>query len=188
MFFRKKKNKDPAREKPSRNPFEDDVSKFDPPSEPQDRARESAPQGRDLDDATIARSATRSAPLAQPSIPEEPGDDVTQFIGAPMAYGSTVVAWLVHTSGPNRGRDLRLGSGVTRVGSGRDSNLSLAQDTYISAKHAEITIERGTVRLQDLGSRNGSFVNGERIQDSELTDGDRVRFGTTEFVFKCVFL
>jgi pSer/pThr/pTyr-binding forkhead associated (FHA) protein len=125
---------------------------------------------------------TRSAPDS------ETGDDVTRFIGAPHAYGSTIVAWLVHAAGPSRGRDLRLGSGTLRVGSNRECEISLTGDSYISSRHAEIMVERGSVHLRDLQSRNGTFVNGARVRDAALTDGDRIRFGTTEFVFKCVQL
>jgi hypothetical protein len=157
--------------------------------------------GRDLDDPTVVRSGTRPGPSksASPPVPppasrrdpdsqEEVGDDVTRFIGAPQAYGSTLVAWLVHTAGPSRGRDLRLGAGTLLVGSGKDCPISLAGDGYVSSRHAELVIERGGVRVRDLQSRNGTFVNGQRIQDAVLADGDRVRFGTTELVFKCVHL
>lgn len=177
MFFRKKKEKEAA---PGRDSFDEG---------------DETPQGRALDDPTIARSVTRpgasralpSAPLPE-RVPEDVGEDVTQFIGAPLAYGSTVVAWLVHAAGPHRGRDVRLGAGITRVGSARDADIQLSGDSYASSKHAEITIDRGGAQLRDLGSTNGTFVNGDRVQNASLVDGDRVRFGTAELVFKCVQL
>ncbi len=151
---------------------------------------------RDLDDPTVVRSGTRpgpsrepaSRPASAPDPEEEAGADVTRFIGAPPAYGSTIVAWLVHVAGPSKGRDLRLGSGTLRVGSSRDCEVPLGGDEYVSSRHAEILVERTGVRVRDLQSRNGTFVNGERIRESMLADGDRVRFGTTELVFKCVHL
>jgi hypothetical protein len=168
MFFRKK------REKENRLPDE-------------------APSGRDLDDPTVVRSGTRpgpslSAPRSVPDPGDEVGDDVTRFIGAPLAYGSTLVAWLVHAAGPSRGRDLRLGSGTLRVGSSRDCEIPVLGDDYVSSRHAEVVVERGAVKLRDLQSRNGTFVNGARVDEVILNDGDRVRFGTTELVFKCVQL
>ncbi len=191
MFFRKKREK----EKPPRgDSFDDDASRADAtPSAPRAREAASPHSGRDLDDPTIARSVTRpGASKASPSSPrrveEEIGEDATQFIGAPAAYGATLVAWLVHAAGANRGRDVRLASGLTRVGSSRDCDLPLAGDSYVSSKHAELVLERGLARVRDLGSTNGTYVNGERITEAELADGDRVRFGTTELVFKCVHL
>jgi hypothetical protein len=152
--------------------------------------------GRDPDDPTVVRSGTRpgpsraspSRPASSPDPEEEVGSDVTRFIGAPPAYGSTIVAWLVHVAGPSKGRDLRLGGGTLCVGSSRDCDVPLGGDEYVSSRHAEILVERTGVRVRDLQSRNGTFVNGERIRESMLTDGDRVRFGTTELVFKCVHL
>lgn len=54
-----------------------------------------------------------------------------------------------------------------------------------SRRHAELTCEGGVVRVRDLGSRNGTSVNGERLggEAVELRDGDRVSFGGIEARF-----
>src|SRR5215467_10164450 len=51
-----------------------------------------------------------------------------------------------------------------------------------SRRHAELTCEGGVVRVRDLGSRNGTSVNGERLggEAVELRDGDRLSFGGIE--------
>lgn len=189
MFFRKKREKEKT---PARDSFDEDASRADAPLPPPP-ARRGAPasSGRDLDDPTIARSVTRpggAKPLPLPERKEEVGEDVTQFIGAPLAYGATTVAWLVFVAGANRGKDIRLGSGLTRVGSSRECELAILGDSYVSSKHAELTLDRGLARVRDLQSTNGTYVNGDRIREADLVDGDRVRFGTTELVFKCVNL
>ena len=57
------------------------------------------------------------------------------------------------------------------------------QDASISSHHAEITFEAGEWHLHDVGSTNGTFVNGERVTDAVLRHGDQVRFGVIETVF-----
>jgi pSer/pThr/pTyr-binding forkhead associated (FHA) protein len=179
MFFRKKRDKEISRRRES---FEADESRSDPPA-----ARESSGPGRDLDDPTIAH-ATRTGPRREAPPPEDAGDDVTRFIGAPLPYGATFVAWLVHATGAHRGRDVRLGAGTTRLGSSRDCEIAISGDTYISSRHAEIDVSAGVSRLRDLQSTNGTFVNGKKVREADLADGDRVRIGTTELIFKCVQL
>ena len=60
-------------------------------------------------------------------------------------------------------------------------------DTYVSRKHAKISFENGLYVIEDLGSTNGTFLNGDNIQGKgkqPLKDGDEIRLGTTVFKFK----
>jgi pSer/pThr/pTyr-binding forkhead associated (FHA) protein len=69
--------------------------------------------------------------------------------------------------------------GVTSVGRRGENDLALA-DPYISGRHAQIIIEAGTISVEDVGSTNGTFVNGERLSSGEpreLTPGDTITFG-----------
>ena len=51
--------------------------------------------------------------------------------------------------------------------------------------HALIWQESGSAWLADLGSSNGTYLNGERISESsEIADGDRITFGASEFVIR----
>jgi pSer/pThr/pTyr-binding forkhead associated (FHA) protein len=56
--------------------------------------------------------------------------------------------------------------------------MVLVED-MVSRRHAKITVTNGQLFIQDLGSTNGSFVNGERIKRSKLSEGDRVLIGTS---------
>ena len=180
MFFRKKREKESSRRRES---FDPDESRSDTPI-----AGKSSGMGRDLDDPTIAH-ATRPGPRRDAPPPvEEAGDDHTRFIGAPLPYGATFVAWLIYANGTHRGRDVRLGTGTTRIGSSRDCEIAIAGDTYISSRHAEIDVAGGAPRLRDLQSTNGTFLNGKKVREADLADGDRVRIGTSELIFKCVQL
>jgi hypothetical protein len=116
-----------------------------------------------------------------------PRSDVTQVLGKPIGVQS-VVGWVVVTTGNERGQDFRLPGGTVRVGTQADCELCFADDSYISGHHAEIAFREGVYRLRDLGSRNGTFVNDEPIREHVLQDGDRVRLGLTQLVFKCVQL
>lgn len=63
---------------------------------------------------------------------------------------------------------------------------TLDQERSVSRKHAEIVYEHGTMALRDVGSTNGTTVNGERLAhqvDRALQDGDRVGFGGVDMVF-----
>ena len=180
MFFRKKRQKETSRRRES---FDPDESRSETPV-----AGESSGLGRDLDDPTIAHATHPGPKRDAPPPAEEAGDDVTRFIGAPMPYGATFVAWLVHASGAHRGRDVRLGGGTIRIGSSRDCEIAISGDTYISSRHAEIDVSAGGPRLRDLQSTNGTFLNGKKVREADLADGDRVRVGTTELIFKCVHL
>lgn len=66
---------------------------------------------------------------------------------------------------------------------GREQTLGIVlEDAEVSRRHARITPSNGTVVVEDLGSRNGSFVNEQPIQaPREVRPGDRVRCGLTVF-------
>lgn len=66
--------------------------------------------------------------------------------------------------------------GVHRVGRAADCDIHLMHMS-ISRVHAVITHSGATIRVADLGSRNGTFVNHERVQESPLKVGDFVSFG-----------
>lgn len=70
------------------------------------------------------------------------------------------------------------------VGLGRDSgNTVQLHDTEVSRHHAELTHTENTYVLVDLGSSNGTFVNGKRTQQHRLATGDQVQMGSTLMLF-----
>ena len=74
----------------------------------------------------------------------------------------------------------------TAVSIGRASDCSIPiKDRYLSRKHAEIIVDRGSWILKDCGSANGTYLNGSRVErDHPLRTGDRIRLGDTEIVFE----
>jgi hypothetical protein len=94
---------------------------------------------------------------------------------------------LVSTAEPGQGaatqRTFPLTSPLTILGRGTDCDLRLV-DQGVSRHHAEIRVEDGDVVLVDLGSTNGTFVDGQPIRRISLTDGTRVTLGRTTLVFR----
>jgi len=71
-----------------------------------------------------------------------------------------------------------------RVSIGRlADNTQQIEDASVSSHHAEIFLENDTYHLHDVGSTNGTFINGEQVTDAVLKNGDEVRFGRVEAVF-----
>ena len=64
------------------------------------------------------------------------------------------------------------------IGRSSDLDMVLVED-MVSRKHAKITTDDRTVSIQDLGSTNGTFVNGEKIRAVRLKEGDRILVGTS---------
>ncbi len=64
------------------------------------------------------------------------------------------------------------------VGRGSNLDMVLVED-MVSRRHAKITVKGDEVHIQDLGSTNGTFVNGERIMQQRLAEGDRILIGTS---------
>lgn len=63
---------------------------------------------------------------------------------------------------------------------GRSSELDMVLvEDMVSRKHAKITIAGGKITIEDLGSTNGTFVNGEKVKTSRLKEGDRILIGTS---------
>jgi pSer/pThr/pTyr-binding forkhead associated (FHA) protein len=74
--------------------------------------------------------------------------------------------------------------GEERVTIGRLAhNVLQIDELSVSSHHADIFLKAGRYHLQDSGSTNGTFVNGEQVADAILRGGDEVRFGTVEGVF-----
>jgi pSer/pThr/pTyr-binding forkhead associated (FHA) protein len=94
-------------------------------------------------------------------------------------------AELVVVKGKDRGLTLVFKpDGVHTIGRSEDSALRLKGDKKVSTAHATITATSGDRwLLEDLGSTNGTYVNGERISQAPLRTGDRVKIGHTLLVF-----
>jgi pSer/pThr/pTyr-binding forkhead associated (FHA) protein len=83
-------------------------------------------------------------------------------------------------TGPNPGTVFELTKEVTMLGRDVTNDIPLG-DAEISRQHARLTRTPGGMVLEDLGSTNGTFVNGERVTRVILKSGDEIRFGESFF-------
>jgi len=125
----------------------------------------------------IVRSATRDLRLPQES-----------FILAPEGGSSgPTTGRLVVLKSPalDAGSDVVLNSAPLTVGRGEQNDVGLATDEFASAEHARFEPRRDGVWVVDIGSTNGTYVNGSRIQrPRKLASGDVVRIGETDLRFE----
>ena len=91
-----------------------------------------------------------------------------RFCGALAGFDRVIVG---------RGPETRMAPG------GPDELLILADDGWLSKRHARIEREGDEWVISDEGSRNGTFVNGERVARERLADGDRIEVGRTLLLF-----
>jgi pSer/pThr/pTyr-binding forkhead associated (FHA) protein len=89
---------------------------------------------------------------------------------------------LVIKQGPGIGRDFNLGPMACIVG--RDPAVDFRlEDRLSSRRHFRVRLQGGTYVVEDLGSTNGTRLNGRRVEQSGLCDGDRISVGETEILF-----
>src|SRR5438132_241267 len=72
---------------------------------------------------------------------------------------------------------------MTVVGRREDCDLRIPLSD-VSRKHCRMIVNGEAIKVEDLGSSNGTYVNGERIQQGELTPGDTVQIGPVVFVLQ----
>jgi pSer/pThr/pTyr-binding forkhead associated (FHA) protein len=91
-------------------------------------------------------------------------------------------AELTIESGPDAGHSHRAGDHALRLGRSPDNDIIL-RDPATSGHHARFERRGDQFWLVDLGSTNGTFVNGESIQEKQLNHGDRVTLGQNSVHF-----
>jgi hypothetical protein len=111
--------------------------------------------------------------------PAYPAYDQGGGYGPPPGQGGGRNVRLV--SGDGRTYPLQMGSTV--IGRGDQANLRLP-DVGISRRHARLDFDGGQVVLTDLGSTNGTMVNGQRVSAVALNPGDMIQLGTTTLTFR----
>jgi diguanylate cyclase (GGDEF)-like protein len=87
-------------------------------------------------------------------------------------------ACLVVIAGDSVGDVFTLDADGAVIGRGDEARIRI-DDTGISRHHARVSVAGGQVRIEDLGSANGTWVNGERVETRLLRDGDKVEVGST---------
>ena len=131
----------------------------------------------------IVRSAARDLRLPQESMILSP-QQASALLAQPTAreLGRLVV---VDSSALGEGDVYGIDSNPLTIGRSGDNDLPLGDDEYASAHHARFEPRRDGVYIEDIGSTNGTFVNGIRLtKDRRLVPGDIVRIGETDLRFE----
>jgi pSer/pThr/pTyr-binding forkhead associated (FHA) protein len=114
-------------------------------------------------DVPVGREMQDPSPKAPPSI-------------APRSDGRSFVLRFI--SGKYQGGEFPITDKQILVGRSSDLDMVLVED-MVSRKHARIAMQGDQIWIEDLGSTNGTFVNGEKIKRGRLKEGDRVLIGTS---------
>jgi len=77
-------------------------------------------------------------------------------------------------------KNFAMPSVVTVIGRREDCDLCIPL-MIVSRKHCQLNVENDKLNIRDLGSRNGTFINGKQIADSIINPGDRVQIGPVSF-------
>jgi FHA domain-containing protein len=131
----------------------------------------------------IVRSAARDLRLPQESMILSP-QQASALLPQPVAreLGRLVV---VASPALDEGDVVTLDSHALRVGRSGDNDLSIESDEYASSHHARFEPRRDGVYIEDVGSTNGTFVNGIRVtRERRLAPGDVVKIGETNLRFE----
>jgi pSer/pThr/pTyr-binding forkhead associated (FHA) protein len=138
----------------------------------------------DLDQATRIGAVTPAAPPAA----SRPAGTAAAPPPAPAVAdvpdGATVMlasaALVVEDPAGTKEFPLTVLNGIGRS----EENRICVSNPGISRKHAVITAVAGGFMIKDLGSQNGTFVNGQRVTEKRLAEGDTVDVGSMKFVFR----
>ncbi len=114
--------------------------------------------------------------------PVEMEDEATDEFPFPHDQLEPGQALLLVKRGPNAGSTFLLRDDVTACGRHTDSGIFL-DDITVSRKHAEFIRRDGDWFVKDVGSLNGTYVNGESVEESKLASGDQVQIGRFKLAF-----
>jgi hypothetical protein len=129
-------------------------------------------------DAAVYAAAAKPAAAAEPATAaaEPAAAAPTESMHAPMTP-PLLARVEVHTRGTfMAAREFR--GGTARIGRSTDNEIVL-EDDRVSRRHGQLSARQGNLVFTDLGSTNGSFVNGTRVREIVLGSGDVVRLGNS---------
>ena len=131
----------------------------------------------------IVRTASRDLRLPQESFILAPGGGSPVRASRPGPHTGRLV--VVKSPDIDEGTGFELNSTQLTIGRGRQNDVPIATDEYASARHARFEPRQDGVWVQDLGSTNGTYLNGARLdRPRRLSPGDVVRVGETDLRYE----
>ncbi len=134
----------------------------------------------DGDGAGEPESSTDAIEVTTAAIDIGTFDQTEHLEGVPELAPGT--GMLVVVRGPNAGSRFLLDRDTTTIGRHPDSHIFL-DDVTVSRRHAEVKRQDTDLSVSDLGSLNGTYVNGDRVETRLLTSGDEVQVGRFKLLF-----
>ena len=114
--------------------------------------------------------------------PAEVQDETGEEVYVPLEDLEEGQALLVVKRGPNAGSKFLIDKDVTSAGRHPESDIFL-DDVTVSRRHAEVRRKDGRFEIHDQGSLNGSYVNRDRVESTQLANGDEIQIGKFKLVF-----
>jgi len=131
----------------------------------------------------IVRTAARDLRLPQESFVLAPGSIPGLGDSAPHVEAGKIV--VVKSPALTEGDEWDLDASPLTFGRSSQNDVELKRDEYASSSHARLEPRRDGVWLEDIGSTNGTYLNGIRLtRPKRLTSGDIVRIGETELRYE----
>ncbi len=130
-------------------------------------------------------AATTMIPAWQPSHMSSDSKRTVSLSAMPpeaLASGEPYAAKLSFESGPFAGRVIALPNQMVTVGRAPDNDV-VVSDPATSGRHGRIEVRAGAFWISDLGSTNGTLVNGEPVIEKQLSDGDLIAIGQNTIRF-----
>jgi pSer/pThr/pTyr-binding forkhead associated (FHA) protein len=133
----------------------------------------------------IVRSASRDVRLPQESFIMGPSQAAALGLGRQTPAVHTGALIVLNDGALAEGDRFELNAQPLTVGRGAPNDIRLDDDEFASAHHARIEPRRDGVWVEDIGSTNGTYVNGTRLsRPQRLAPGDVVRFGETDLRYE----
>jgi pSer/pThr/pTyr-binding forkhead associated (FHA) protein len=114
--------------------------------------------------------------------PIGPVDEAGGDEASPQRDLETGQALIIVLRGPNAGSRFLIDQDLTTLGRLPESDIFL-DDVTVSRRHAEIRRITGRFSIHDAGSLNGTYVNLQRVEDTELADEDEIQIGKFKLAF-----
>lgn len=152
-------------------------------SPPQGPPGQAPAHGQGSQQAAVAAPAAPAPAAPSPPVQDEPPP--TQYAPAvqpPYAQPPRRPAYQARLAVDGTPRVAHLSPGSNVIGRGTDCDLQLL-DQGVSRRHADVHIADGQATVYDLGSTNGTSVNGHSVRSQQLQHGDVIRVGHTRLVF-----
>ena len=130
----------------------------------------------------IVRTVARDVRLPQESFVMAPQQAAAAGLGSRARTGSLIV---LSSPALKVDSERTLDSAPVTIGRSADNDMDLGDDEFASSRHARVEPRRDGVWVEDVGSTNGTFVNGMKVtRPQKLTAGDVIRVGETDLRFE----